>query len=404
MEKENVIIIIPYLSSGGAERTAINLAKNLKSEYNVRFVLFDASKNQYLYDKDIEIIDLGLTAQSNLLGKIKNTCKKIIKLKSIKKKYNIKFSISFLREPNFINTFTRTKNENIIISIRNKMSDLDDSKIKKFMTKYAAKHADNVVTLSKMVKYDQIKEYSANEKKVHVIYNACDIETIKKQADEKIEEKDIIELLDKNKGKIVINIGRLTFQKGQWHLIRAFKKVVNKIPDAKLIILGKGEMKEQLEQLVISSGLKDNVYLLGFFANPYKYLVKADIFAFSSQFEGLGNIILEAMACKKPIISTDCKYGPREILAPNTDLKSQTKTLEKAEYGILIPVCDNAVNNENGELSSEENIMADAIIELLSNKEELNKYREKSSERITFFSMKKNKNEWIKVMKGDSNV
>ena len=206
MEKENVIIIIPFLSSGGAERAAINLAKNLKKEYNVRFVLFDASKNQYLYEKDIEIIDLGLTAQDNLLGKIKNTIKKIVRLKSIKKEYNIKFSISFLREPNFVNTFTRNKNENTIISIRNKMSELDDSKVKKFMTRYAAKHADNIVTLSKMVKYDQILEYSAEEKKVHVIYNACDIETIEGQAKEKIEEKNIMELFEKNKGKIVINI------------------------------------------------------------------------------------------------------------------------------------------------------------------------------------------------------
>ena len=404
MEKENVIIIIPFLSSGGAERTAINLAKNLKNEYNVRFVLFDASKNQYLYEKDIEIIDLGLKAQNSLFGKVKNTLKKIVKLKSIKKKYNIKFSISFLREPNFINTFTRMRKEKTIISIRNKMSELDDSKIKKFMTRYAAKHADNIVTLSKMVKYDQINEYSADEKKVHVIYNACDIKAIEKQAEEKIEEKKIIELLDKNKGRIVINIGRLTFQKGQWHLIRAFKKVIDKIPDAKLIILGKGEMKEKLEQLIVSNGLEDNVFLLGFFANPYKYLIKSDIFTFSSQFEGLGNIILEAMACGKPIISTDCKYGPREILAPDTDLKSQTQTIEKGEYGILIPVCENELSNVNEELSKQENLMADAIIELLTNKEELDRYIEKSKERIAFFSMEKNKNEWIKIMKGDSDV
>ena len=133
MKSKKVIIIIPYLSGGGAERAAINLAENIKEDYDLSFVLFDAKKNSYDFDKNLNVINLDIKASNNLFGKIINTLKKYYKVKKIKNKLNVDISISFLREPNFINVITKRKNEKTIISIRNKMSELDNNILKKIL-------------------------------------------------------------------------------------------------------------------------------------------------------------------------------------------------------------------------------------------------------------------------------
>ena len=113
---------------------------------------------------------------------------------------------------------------------------------------------------------------------------------------------------------MVINIGRLTYQKAQVHLIRAFKRVVNEIPSSKLVILGQGELKKELDNEIINCNLQNNVFMLGFQENPYIYLKKSSVFVLSSLYEGMSNALLEAMYCVLPIIATDCKTGTKKIL------------------------------------------------------------------------------------------
>jgi glycosyltransferase involved in cell wall biosynthesis len=171
--------------------------------------------------------------------------------------------------------------------------------------------------------------------------------------------------------KVFITIGRLTEQKGQWILLEAFSKIEE---GSNLVILGSGEKEAELKDLAKTLGIEKNVFFLGFQKNPFKFLYNADIFVLSSLWEGFGNVIVEAMRCELPIISTDCPSGPREILSPCSDIFHRLKREnELCEFGILTPV-DDSVNLSN----SMNKILEDDILQ--------RKYKEQSILRVNDFS------------------
>ena len=125
---------------------------------------------------------------------------------------------------------------------------------------------------------------------------------------------------------VILGVGRLTEQKDFPTLIRAFDILRKKTP-ARLIILGDGEDRPALENLILSTGLQDIVDLFGFELNPFAFMKKASVFVLSSKWEGLPGVLIQALACDCPVVSTDCLSGPSEIL-------------KDGQYGHLVPVGD----------------------------------------------------------------
>lgn len=125
---------------------------------------------------------------------------------------------------------------------------------------------------------------------------------------------------------VVLSAGRLTMQKDFATLIRAFALLRDKV-DARLVILGEGEQRAQLESLIQELALQDRVSLPGFVNNPYPYMARAAVYVLSSMWEGLPNALIEAMALGAPVVATDCESGPREIL-------------QGGQFGKLVPVGD----------------------------------------------------------------
>ncbi len=125
---------------------------------------------------------------------------------------------------------------------------------------------------------------------------------------------------------VILNVGRLARQKDQATLLRAFARLRAQRP-ARLMILGEGEERTALEALARELGVVDDVALPGFVANPMPYMRQAAVFALSSRYEGLPTVLIEALYCGCPVVSTDCVSGPREILADG-------------RHGELVPVGD----------------------------------------------------------------
>jgi glycosyltransferase involved in cell wall biosynthesis len=127
---------------------------------------------------------------------------------------------------------------------------------------------------------------------------------------------------------VVLGVGRLAVQKDYATLLRAFARLRSERP-ARLLILGEGDRRTELERLADSLGIAADVRLPGFVENPLAYMRRAAVFALSSIYEGFGNVVVEALACGCPVVSTDCPGGPAEIL-------------EQGRFGRLVPIGDAA--------------------------------------------------------------
>ncbi|MFQ5784854.1 MAG: glycosyltransferase [Alphaproteobacteria bacterium] len=135
-------------------------------------------------------------------------------------------------------------------------------------------------------------------------------------------------LMEKDVPPLILGVGRLAAQKDFATLIRAFARLRAERP-ARLAILGEGRERTALERLARTLGVANDVRMPGYVAEPFVWMARAAALALSSRQEGFGNVLVEAMACGCPVVSTDCPSGPREILADG-------------EYGPLVPVGDAA--------------------------------------------------------------
>lgn len=401
---KNVLIIARALSYGGAEKTAVNLANQLSElkTYYVTLCVLDGRNRTYKVEESVNLIDLKL----DILNKGNKAIfyKKLLsKVAQIKKKNQINISISFLSEPDLANILTKRKNEKIIVSVRNKQSKISVNKFKRIRDKIIFNRADTIVSLSEMVKNDLISIFGVRKSKISVIYNFGNNKQIEDLSQKKIDVEDT-ELFDSN--NIIISVGRLVEQKGQWHLIKSFKKVKKVVPDTKLIILGQGPLSDDLADLVKKLGLEKEVFLLGFKENPFPYIRRSSLFVFPSLFEGLGNVLVETLSCETPIISADCDAGPREILSPETDAKltGTAQNTVYGDYGILVPAMKDFSTSFNTEPDNSENYLSDAIIEFLLNTEIQRKYKLRTKNRAEAYEDSKILKEWVSVLEQNDQI
>lgn len=169
--------------------------------------------------------------------------------------------------------------------------------------------ADAIVGISRGLCRDLIGRGRLPAHKVHAIYNPVVTGELSEKARQPLAHPWFT-----GSSPMILSAGRLTRQKDFGTLIQAFK-ILRELVDARLVVLGEGELRPELEDLVRELGLESAVELPGFVDNPFKYMARSDVFVLSSQWEGFGNVLVEAMAVGTSVVSTDCPTGPAEILA-----------------------------------------------------------------------------------------
>lgn len=354
-----ITIIINSLAGGGAERVVSYLLTYFHSKgIKIQLVLMeDIVSYQVPPDVKITILRKNKRKESNY--------KKFFKLPLLAYYYarilnenKTDISISFLSRPNFINLgsklFSR-KSKRIIGERSNPSLQYDFKTIKGYINSIIIKHtyhlSDGIIANSNGNSLDLHRNFSVPLKLIKKIYNPIDINTIEKTEIN-------LNFFDQNYFNF-ISVGRLDNGKNHKLLINAIHLVSNK--NIRLYIFGDGPNYNFLNNLISNLKLQNQIFLKGFTKDIFTSLKSADSFLFGSKHEGFPNAILEAMACELPIISTDCPYGPSEIMK---NLYTNTKKRNvSTSYGILVPV--DSVND-----------MALAINKMVENKMYYNKCKD----------------------------
>ena len=391
--KKNTLLIIPFLTDGGAERVVSELSIALGRRFNIFLLLYEDRITYPFHGRKI------------LLGNSKNYShpiwgifNKVLFLRKLKKEYKIDYSISFLVNPNLVNVLSRRK-EKVILTVHTHLTDY--YKRKKWLERLKNKlHirliyncADYVIGVSKGVENDLQYNFKIKEEKLRTIYNFYDFDQINNLSNQRLNE-DHVSLYSK---PVIINVGRLTYSKGQWNLLKAFKMVRREL-DVNLVILGEGKYYSEYITFIENNGLKNSVFLLGFQTNPYPLIKASSILVSSSKFEGLSNVILESLILGTPVIATDCRSGPREILAPDQPTSKAITQTEFHKNGVLLPLIHPEIVNIRDELSSYEKEMANAIIKVLKSDELRQKHSLNGVKRSKYFCAENQILEWLKLL------
>jgi glycosyltransferase involved in cell wall biosynthesis len=396
----HVAFLINSLAGGGAQKVAIRLSEHLPIS---AFILLERDI-KYKTDKPIFFLSNHSTKTSPI---IKTLSIPIYAYKLSKFLEKDSLVVSFLERANFVNIISKlSKKHKAIISVRmdQQTGHVGLRKLNKLLVRILYPKADLIVAVSHGVKQSLIN-LGIEEEKIKVIYNPYPIDEIKELAKEPLGSyEEIFE------HPVLITAGRLTKQKGQWYLIRVFKALKEKHRDLKLVILGEGELKDYLVELSQELGLKTyvwdrdrlsesfDVYFLGFQKNPFKFIARSKLFVFPSLWEGFPNALVEAMACGVPVISSDCRSGPREILEPNADFNYQTQKPEFAEYGVLMPVFEVKYKSAEEPLGGKEIMWVETIDKLLEDENLRKNYSDKAKQRAEDFRIEKIVEKWQEAL------
>ena len=190
------------------------------------------------------------------------------------------------------------------------------------LVRYVYPWADEIIAVSKSVADDLVQTFRLPPEKVSVVYNPA----LTTDLADKINQPLTHPWFAPDEPPVILAAGRLARLKDFPTLIKAFARIITSRP-ARLLILGEGDARIELERLINSLGLADQVELPGFMDNPFCYMAQSSLFVSTSLSDGMPNTLLQALACGTPVIATDCPGGSREILAGG-------------KWGKLVPVGD----------------------------------------------------------------
>ncbi|CDD46466.1 putative uncharacterized protein [Firmicutes bacterium CAG:534] len=392
---KNVMLITPMLHQGGFERICVMTARLLEADYDVTIVVF--SMEDIAFDiSNLKVINLDLKSRPGRLAKVINVLRRSRKLTKLQKNLNTDVSYSFGMTANIANALTGGAKKKICAC-----HSFEEIKNGRYM-KLIGKKADLLFCCAKKMTDLAVKQYGFSN--IETLWNPCDTEEVREQS--RKGNKEELTFFEEEK-PVFVSMGREDEVKGFWHLLKAFRRVSESLPDAKLAVIGEGSF-EKYKALARELQIEERIWFTGLKKNPFPYLAKGKAYVLSSISEGLPNALVEALSLSLPVISVNCLSGPAEILHENWQEAEEKKEYFEADYGILTPAVSQTPDfqakwqNEGKliELEREEEILAEAMLRIATDEELCRHYKERGSCRAEDFSKEKYKKKLIADMEG----
>lgn len=366
-----LLFILPSLGNGGAEMHALRLANQLsKLDHEISIAVFrKGGSYEKQLDPSVELIGLSKGIRSSTLAMLAS----LKPLTNLLKTHSFDCALSYVTNANAAHYWAHCRSGKripMVACIQNHFASASKNaslleRLVVFPLAYRGiLSSDRVIFLTEGVRRGFI-ELSENPLPPNLVINNIGFDP-----DVKHRAAAPSPLLKANCFNLIA-CGRLHPQKDYPTLFKA----VALIPDSEpihLSILGKGSLGAELKSLAEELGIVERVTFLGFQDNPYAYVAQADLFVLSSQWEGFGNVIVEAMACSTPVLSTDCPHGPAEIL-------------DHGRCGVLVP-CQNP------------QAMKDAILELANSPEKRKALSQAALQRIENYAPEKIAHQHIEAL------
>jgi glycosyltransferase involved in cell wall biosynthesis len=323
---KTLIICIPSLRLGGAAKIALNLTEYyLEQGIIVHIILTDPHSEDSGFSKMPVGVKIHSLKKINLHHFLLPFVK-VFQLKALFKQLQPDGILAVRHDATSIASLAwklHGKQGNFVIRDINPITKtLNRNPLMVRLIKMAYQSADAVIANSKDVAHALIGKHWMAENKIHVIDNPVIGKSFFKKAEEAVSDP----WVSQRSVPLLITIGRLDKMKDQQTLIKAFS-LVRKQRACRLMLIGDGPEAKNLQELVNTLGLQHDVKLAGALENPYPILKAAEMFVLSSKYEGFGNVLVEALALGKKIISSNCPGGPGYIL-------------DKGRFGTLFPVGD----------------------------------------------------------------
>ncbi len=321
--KKKILFVRAALGQGGADRVAVHLIKCLLERgFGVKLLLMK---------KEGEFLSAVPQEAIIHVGNVKSLWYFIIPLWKVLKKekpdvvFSLDGGVNALLGIISIFYFGPSK---IVVSERSVLIPSGKNPLKYFilaLIKFLTyRYVDKITAVSEGLKNDLISKLMLPKQKINVVFSPLVDEDLLVKSSEPVNHP---WFGYPRKVPVIVHAGRFVHQKNHASLIRAFARA-SAVVDCRLFLLGDGPLKESCKKLVVELNIEEKVCFGGFDINPYKYFSRCDLFVLSSRNEGMPGVLIQALACGAPVVSTYCPFGPSEILG------------SEGEYGILVPVDD----------------------------------------------------------------
>lgn len=352
--KKKVLFVLEAFDKGGIEKVTLDIVNNLdpkRYDITVKTIWFGGHCQSQLKEH-IKVEPFFKQYRKGIMRLFIHLPKKILYKLYIKEKYDVEIAAGDGIPSRIIAGSTNKESKKVSwihMDVLKRGSQLNELKHKKSAWKFYNPF-DVIVCVSNDCKISFEKKFGFSEK-TKVVYNPIPNQEIIKLSNEELDitiNRDMFNM---------ITVGRLVEQKGYDRLLKAYKKLINDGIICKLYIIGDGEKRRELEQYIVNNKLKDDVILLGFKSNPYKYIKNADLLVISSRDEAFSIVLAESIILNTPVVSTKCS-GPVELL-------------NNGEYGLLV---DNTTED-----------IYIGLKKILTDKDLYLSYKNKIQERCKFF-------------------